>query len=564
MSEENAGREHVAQAPQAVVQTKRSFSIIWVVPIIALLIGGGLAYKAMSAKGPTITIAFETAEGLEANKTKIMFKDVEVGKVSEISLRDDLSGVVVNAEMHKGAEDFMTEGTQFWVVRARVAAGEVSGLGTLFSGAYIGINPSREGKHQRHFTGLEKPPVLTTDQPGQHFVLESKTLGSLDLGSPIYYRGIKVGKVVNYEFDEQAESVLINVFVDAPYHEKVRQNTRFWNASGIDLTMSASGIKVDTQSLVSILTGGVSFGLRQYDLPGKPAEDGRIFQLYPNQSSSEEKTYTLKEYFLMYFDQSVRGLSPGAPVEIKGIQVGEVVSVDLRFDRKNLDFRIPVLIILEPERLDILVTEEGNVLSGAAIGNELSAEQRAMSNLKNFQALIDKGFRAQLKTGSLLTGQLYIDIDFYPEAPPAKLVKEGDYPVFPTIPAPLEQIVQRVDNILNKVDQVPFDKIGKNLQAAIKELTATLAEIKVMSGQVNQETIPKVNATLANLQETLQGFQETLKGIDSTLGPDSALSYNTRTVTEELSMAIRSLRSLLEYLERNPQALILGKEGDKK
>ncbi|MBW2476977.1 MAG: MCE family protein, partial [Deltaproteobacteria bacterium] len=216
MSSESSLTPNTKNAPEAQIQTKRSFSVIWVVPIIALLIGGGLVFKALSEKGPTITIKFETAEGLEADKTKIKFKDVEVGKVVSIDLLDDLSGVVVKAEMSKEAEPFMTENTRFWVVRARVAAGEVSGLGTLFSGAYIGCSPSSEGKKQKHFTGLEKPPVLTEGLPGRHFVLEAETLGSLDIGAPVYYRGIKVGQVVQYDFDEQAEAVLIKVFINDP------------------------------------------------------------------------------------------------------------------------------------------------------------------------------------------------------------------------------------------------------------------------------------------------------------------------------------------------------------
>jgi len=558
MSEGNSEMKHAEQAPEAVVQTKRSFSIIWVVPIIALLIGGWLAFKAMSEKGPVITISFETAEGLEAGKTKIKFKDVEVGKVTEIDLDKDLLGVIVTVEMAPGSKHYLTDKTEFWVVRATVAAGKVTGLGTLLSGAYIGINPSIEGKETKHFKGLEKPPVLTEGLPGQHYTLEAHTLDSLDIGSPVYYRGIEVGQVVEYHFNEDAESVLIKVFVNAPYHEKVRQNTRFWNASGIDMTMDATGIKLNTQSFVSIMLGGVAFDLRQHDPPGEAAEKNHTFQLYPDQDSSKKESYEIKRYYVMYFDQSVRGLSPGAPVEIKGIQVGEVVSVKLQFDQGKLDFRIPVLITLEPERLDSVVTETGEVVTGEAKEDVLEEETSHTYDLDTrTRQLIEKGFRGQLKTGNLLTGQLYVDLDFYPEAPPAALEKVDGHTVFPTISAPLEQIVQKVDNILKKVEQVPFDKIGQELQGAVAELTSTLEEIKDISGKVNEETIPKVNASLDQLQETLNG-------IESTLGPDSALNYNARQVTTELALAIRSIRSLLEYLERDPQALILGKEGDKK
>jgi len=558
MSEENSEMKHAEQAPEALVQTKRSFSIIWVVPIIALLIGGWLTFKAMSEKGPVITITFETAEGLEAGKTMIKFKDVEVGKVTDIALNDDRSSVVVSAEMSTDSKPYLTDKTQFWVVRATVAAGKVSGLGTLLSGAYIGVNPSTEGEKTEHFTGLEKPPLVTAGMPGRHFILQSKELGSLDRGSPVYYRGIKVGQAVDYDFNHDRDGVDIKIFIEAPFHEKVLENSRFWNASGIDMTMDATGIKLDTQSLVSIMLGGMAFDLRQHDPPGKQAEKDHHFRLYPDQAGSKEETYDVKRYFVMYFDQSVRGLSPGAPVEIKGIPVGEVVSVKLQFDQNKLDFQIPVLIVLEPERLDALVTESGEAVEGVAKNEELERDTHHSYTLEvRSKKLIEKGFRAQLKTGNLLTGQLYIDLDFYPDAPPAKLEKVDGYTVFPTISAPLEQIVQRVDNIIKKVEQVPFDRIGQELQVAVTELAETLQELKGISGKVNDESIPKVNASLDQ-------FQETMKGIESTLGPDSALSYNTRQVMGELALAIRSVKSLLEYLERDPQALILGKEGDKK
>ncbi|PLX84456.1 MAG: paraquat-inducible protein B, partial [Desulfuromonas sp.] len=252
MSDERNQATTEEQLPKALVQTKQSFSVIWVVPLIALLIGGWLAYKAAAEKGPTITITFASADGLEADKTLIKFKDVEIGKVVRIELLNDLSGVIVTAEMQRDAEHYLTENTRFWVVRARVAAGEVSGLGTLFSGVYIGCSPSLEGRERHDLKGLEAPPVLTEGLPGRHFILEAKNLGSLDIGSPVYYRGIKVGQVVKYDFDDHAESVLIRVFIDAPYHHKVRENSRFWNASGVDITLDVTGVKLDTQSLATI------------------------------------------------------------------------------------------------------------------------------------------------------------------------------------------------------------------------------------------------------------------------------------------------------------------------
>jgi paraquat-inducible protein B len=556
MSEEVSGSHDDGKVPTAQVQTKRSFSIIWVVPIVALIIGGWLVYKSMSEKGPLITITFANADGLEAGKTKIKFKDVEVGKVTAIELLDDLSGVRLTAEMQKDSEKYMTENTQFWVVRARVAAGEVSGLGTLFSGAYIGCDPSLTGKQQRKFNGLEKPPVMTEGMPGAHFMLRSDTLGSLDVGSPVFYRGLKVGQVVEYNYDEVAEVILLKVFINAPFSEKVRDGSRFWNASGIDLTLNATGIKMDTQSLVSIVLGGIAFDLPKdaQAVEQAQANEGKTFRLYANRESSREEVYDIKRYFMMYFNQTVRGLSPGAPVEIRGIKVGEVVKVELEYDVKTHDFRVPVLVMIEPQRFNAIVTEKGTILTGEKAITKVAMHKEQTIRPK---LMVEKGLRATLKTGSLLTGQLFIDLDYYPEAAPATMVEEGGYQVFPTISTPLERIMERVEGILKKVDELPLDKIGQKTDGAIKDLNTLLKEFSAISGKINRETLPRVNGSLDELTTTLEG-------ISATFGPDSALSYNSREVMEELSMAIRSMRSLLDYLDRNPQALILGKEGDKK
>ncbi len=564
MSQEDSGVLSLPVTPEARIQTGRGFSIIWVVPIIALLIGGLLTYKAMSEKGPVITITFESAEGLEAGKTAIKYKDLEIGKVSKIELKDDLSGVVVTAEMRRDTERYMTDKTEFWVVRARVAAGEVSGLGTLFSGAYIGCNPASEGGPRQAFSGLDKPPVLTAGLPGSHFILQSASLGSLDLGSPVYYRGIKVGQVVDYNFDKTADSIQLKVFINAPFHEKVRQHTRFWNASGVDFTVDATGVKLNTQSLVSILLGGITFDT-QHDRPMAQAEENSTFQLFENYQSSTEKSYAIKRYYWLYFNQTVRGLSAGAPVEIKGIKIGEVVNVELQFDLRTEDFRIPVLIMIEPERIKALITKAGNVVKNEEVSSRILASQQDDQTHKRIQLLVDKGLRAQLKTGNLLTGQLYVDLDFYRDAMPEKLAIENGYLVLPTMPTPIMQVVDRLDHLLKAIEQIQFDKIGQSVETAVKDLSTLLVELKSLFNKINSETIPQINnETLPKINTSLDELKKTLAGIDQMLGADSALNYNTRKITDEFSTAIRSLRSLIELLERNPQALLLGKEGEKK
>ncbi len=520
-------------APVAEVRAKRVFSIVWVVPLAALVIGGWLAYKALLEKGPTITITFENAEGLEAGKTKIKFKDVEVGKVTNISLSKDLSRVEVTAELTKGAGPYMTEKTRFWVVRARVAAGEITGLGTLFSGAYIGIDPRKEGKPQKHFTGLEVAPVLTAGQPGRHFTLRAKDLGSLDIGTPVYYRKVKVGKAVSYEWDAEQDNLKFRVFIQAPFHEKVTKETRFYSASGVDVALDASGLRVNTESLVSIMLGGIAFETPVSMKTGEQAPEDFEFRLYPDRESTRQKEYVTKRYYLLYFEDDVGGLTSGAPVNFHGIKVGQVVDFSLQYNWKKRDFQIPVLIEIEPERIEQI---HGKAPKGSNFMDEF----------------VSRGLRAQLKTGNLLTGQKLVDLAFHPDAPPAKVRYEEAYPVVPTIPQPLHQLMASVENIVNRLEKVPTDEIGNDVKTAVKSLDNVLRRTDAMVGQINENTLPEITKTLEKLQTSLAEIE---KGY----GKDSSTNLELRKALDEIREAARSLRVLMEYLQRHPESLIRGK-----
>jgi len=508
--------------PEALVKTRSGVSIVWLIPLIAALIGGWLTWKAFSEKGPTITISFKSAEGMEAGKTKIRYKDVEIGQVEIIKLSDDLTHVVVTAQLVKDASVYLTDKTRFWVVRASVRAGQVSALGTLLSGAYIGIDPVTGGKSARHFQGLETPPVVTTGQPGHHFILKASRRGSLEVGAPVFYRQIQVGEVVAYDIGEDAESIDFKIFVHAPYDRKVRETTQFWNASGLDVSVTAEGIKVDTESLVSIMIGGIAFSASDSEAAGAAAPEGQVFHLYENRESAKKKEYAEKRRFLLYFDGSVRGLSPGAPVEFRGIKIGEVVDVKLEINVATRKFQIPVLIDLEPER----VTPSGQI---PAEWTKLDKQERQN---RIFDQLVAQGMRAQLKTGNLLTGKLIVDMDIYEKAKPVAIDYSGTYPVMPTVPTSLEEISSRVATILDKLDQFPIDRIGKNM-----------------------------DATLEGLQLTVTQTQKTLLALEKTLNTDSPLQQEMQQTLEELSGAARSLRLLADYLERNPEAILRGKQG---
>ncbi|MCD6585769.1 MAG: MCE family protein [Desulfobacteraceae bacterium] len=541
MREEQKKQMHSSQAAEAVIQTRRSISIVWIVPVVALIIGGWLVYKAISEKGPVITISFKTAEGLEAGKTKIKYKDVEIGLVDTISLSKNLSHVVLAANLIKGAERYLTDQTKFWVVRARLTASEVSGLTTLFGGAYIAIDPGKEGLAQTAFKGLERAPVVMTDLPGKHFLLKAEKLGSLDIGSPVYYRQIQVGQVSDYKLDEDGQHVTLNIFINEPHNRLIFKNSRFWNASGMDITMDSSGIKIDTQSIVSMMIGGIAFNTPVNLESVESAAENEVFVLYENQLAAQEETFQIKHYWVLNFEGSVRGLSPGAPVEFKGIPIGKVLDINPRFDMDlaGAKFSIPVLIETEPERylnMDKIKTGED--------------KQRLVNSL------VAKGLRAQLQTGNLLTGQLFVDMDFHPDTDVQKIDWSGKYPVMPTVQQPLEELSDMVSGLIARIETIPFEQMGSDVQAIIQNLNESTLLTKDLLQQFKAEVGPEALSTLVQANKTLAAMEDMLS-------PDSPLSREATRTLEELSGAARSMRVFMDYLERHPDALIYGKGEEK-
>ncbi|HSQ86948.1 MAG TPA: MlaD family protein [Desulfobacterales bacterium] len=534
MNEQQKEETGTLGAARAVVKPKKSISIVWIVPLVALFIGGWLAYKAITEKGPTITITFQSAEGLEAGKTKIKFKDVEVGQVEEIHLSEDLSQVIVTAQLTRDAKDYLSENTRFWVVRARVVGSGVSGLGTLFSGAYIGMDPGKHGNPSWSFKGLETPPIVTTDLPGRHFTLMAESLGSLDIGKPVYFRQIKVGQVVAYEMDKAGRAIYIKIFIHAPYHELVRSNTRFWNAGGLDVSVDANGIKVNTESLVTLMIGGIAFDTPMDPEPGPASRKDEIFRLYDKKEDIYKKTYVRKDRWLLYFEDSVAGLSVGAPVKFKGIQIGEVVDINLEFDYDAMAFRIPVIVEIEQERV---------ALTG----------KRTVTRERGVEMLVEKGLRAQLKQGNLLTGQLYINVDMYTDQPLRKIIYAGKYPEIPTIPAPIEEITRGITKIVDRLEKLPLEQIGKDLRETLAHLNKSTEQLSKIMQNLDETVVPVAT-------DTLERSQTTLTKLDRLLGAESPTGNELKRALTELADAARNISVLADYLGRHPESLVFGKD----
>ncbi|WP_322055330.1 PqiB family protein [Paraburkholderia bannensis] len=523
--------------PQIVQPRRWLPSLVWIVPLIAALIGVALVVKSVAMRGPTLTLTFLSAEGLEPGKTKVKYKDVEIGSVRAIKLSPNLSHVLVTVELTKDAENFASKDSRFWVVRPRVGAGGVSGLGTLLSGAYIGADAGRSHETASDFTGLETPPAVTIDEKGHRYSLHSKDLGSLDIGTPIFYRRIQVGQVTGYSLDKDGAGVTVQVFVSAPYDQYVGTNTRWWHASGVDVKLDASGFKVNTQSLATVVAGGLAFQQPSGSPMGSQAPDNATFALAADEGDAMKEPDGAPSRVVMYFNQSLRGLAVGATVDFRGIALGQVTDIGIEYDPKQRNFTMPVTMDLYPLRL---VRKN----RGGAAPTPGSPQDREF-----IQRLVERGLRGQLRNGNLLTGQLYIALDVFPNAPPAKYNLDSNPMELPTVQNSLEELQQQVADITKKLNQVPFDKIGNNLNESLKSANE-------LFGKVNDEILPQLHGTLEETQKTFHAAQATLQ-------QDSPLQSDVHQAMQELTRTLQSLNSLTDYLERHPESLLRGKSGDK-
>jgi paraquat-inducible protein B len=522
---------HATDAP---VRTRRRLSALWLVPLVAGAIAVWLAVVTLREQGPTVTITFKTAEGLEAGKTKVRYKDVEVGTVEEVRLSDELREVAAVAKLSKQVESFLREGTRFWVVRPRVGASGVSGLGTLLSGGYIGLDPG-EGQRTTTFTGLEDPPPIASDVPGRKLLLRAESLGSVDRDSPIYYRGLLVGQVLGHTFDDNRRTVTFEIFIHAPHDQLVRDTSRFWNASGFDVSVGAGGIEVSTESLQTIIAGGIAFDTPAIEVLGQPSAPGHEFRLYESRRKVDEPVYTMKVPYLAHFTSSVGGLHVGAPVEFAGIQVGSVTDVRLEYDVAKKSINVPVTFEVEPERVGV------------------RGERTQTAPYTGMRELVRQGLRAQLKSGDLLTGELIIDLGFHPDAVPAELQMAGSHPEIPSVPANLEAITRSVNQVLDKVADAPIDELVTDLRRTVQSLNELSIEMVPLTQSMRRMT--NVITT------TLTTADGTLRSIDDLTGRNSQLRRETSLLMTELTTAARSVRTLADYLGRHPEALIRGKQG---
>jgi paraquat-inducible protein B len=532
MSDTNQGPE-LPNLPSAIAHGSRRWvpQIIWIIPIIAVVVGLSLMYKAVVDHGPTITVAFKTGDGITAGKTFVKFKDVNIGLVKTVELSEDHQQVIAKIQLDQGAADSAKEDTRFWIVRPRISANGVSGLSTLLDGPFIAADLGKSEATREHFVALEVPPILTGDSPGREFILRAPTLGSHNVGTPVYFRRISVGQVIANDLDKDGKSVSIKIFINAPYDQYVINNTRFWNASGIDVTVNASGVQLQTESLIAVIAGGIAFEApqrhtdpqnliagddKQSDSSGLPKEGNllsdrakadTVFTLFDTRLIAMKQPDLRSQRFVINFKSSVRGLSVGAPVEFRGVNFGEVVNIETAMDPKTLEIIQPVEIFLYPDRLQVRSIKTGKILPPPT------------NEIERLQALIKKGMRAQLLTGSFLTGQKYIGIDIFPNAPKYTLDLSRNPLELPAIPNELDDVEKSLTSVIKNTDKL----------------------VKKLDNQI----IPQ--------------FDKTLKNVNTMTDGDSPLLIDMRDSLREITKAANSVKTLTDMLDQQPQSIIYGK-----
>lgn len=506
--------------------------LIWLIPLIALLIALSLAVKALLSHGPTIDVSFRTAEGLVAGKTTVRYKQVDIGVVRQIDLSDDRSHVIARIDLRKGASNFAAKDSRFWVVRPRIGTGGVSGIDTLLSGSYIEVDGGKSAEDKFEFTGLEVPPVISSDVPGKVFFLNADDLGSLDIGSPIYYRRINVGQITAYKLSDDGKNVELQTFIRAPYDKFVTTDARFWQASGIDVTLNASGFNLDTQSLASIVAGGIAFGFPESSHATTAANNSR-FNLWDSKGEALKEPDGQPRGVIMYFDHSLRGLTVGAPIDFMGIEIGNVKSINAEFYDHYKQIRMRVEAVIYPSRV-----ENGQALN---------------PNSEIFKDFIEHGWRAQMRTGNLLTGQNYIALDKFPKAKPATLqILSDDRVVIPTTPTELSGLQAQVSQIADKLTKFPLVEIGQDVRKTLNNMNTAIESTDKLVKQLDGKVAP-------GLQATLDDVRKTVRSSESILSSDAPLQQDVRKALQQMTRAAASLQLMSDYIEQHPESIIRGK-----
>ena len=541
-------QQQANQPEEAIVKPVRTVSKIWLVPIVAFFIGLWMVYYQWSNQGQLISIQFNTATGLEAGKTKIKTRDVDIGLVKNIELSEDLSGVIVTARMDKNIAPLLHADNQFWIVSPKVSLSGVSGLGTILSGPYINMATGIETQMSESFVALEAPPVTPAGTPGLHITLNSETEFAYKKGDPVIYKGIKVGEFEDIYFNFEERIVYYNTFIEAPYHTLVTTNTKFWDISGVQMELGASGVKVSTGSIETLLTNGVTFGIPDGMQQGEHVSERSFFDIHPNYQSASEERFKLRAEYVILVKDTIRGLQVGAPVEYRGLVVGKVLSINAIDNNQDglmeQEYDIPVVISIQPGR----VKQPDN-----ALGLALVRKQTTL--------WIERGLRATLKTGNLLTGALFVDLQHYADAPPFEAKSLQGYEVIPTITGEFSEITSKVTAILDNINEIKLKELSDNANNMLSQIADAAKTLQATANTADRLlTTVQEDKVSSALTDTL----ENISNLSKDFSADSETYGELNQTMQSLQRTLQELQPILMQLNNKPNSLIFtGASGTK-
>lgn len=526
---------------QAEISEMKSISKIWFIPIVAIFVALWMVYYQWSNEGPLITIEFNTAEGMQAGKTKIKSRNVDIGEVVDIELKDDSNGVLITARMSNSAEHLLVADSKFWVVSPQITHTGVSGLSTLISGVYIEIAPGKSEDEKSDFVALDDPPVTPVGTPGLHITLNSNDQFAYSKGDPIIYKGLTVGQFEDIYFNFDERVVYYNAFIKAPYHQLITNNTKFWDVSGLRIDLNADGLSVKTGNIETMLTNGVTFDVPKGMPFGEVITERSYFDIYANYEAADDQRYKESVNFVILVSETVRGLKVGAPVEYRGVHIGQVASTNLRVNNApdkliKEDFKIPVLISIHPARVG---------LPDDATGASLMSEQN--------KYWIQRGLKAVLRTGSLITGSLFVDLQHFHQQPIDKISQFEGYDVIPTVTGQFSQITDKAERFIDNLNSLPLNDLSHNANQLLIEVSETAQELQQLSASVEQLVGDVTKDKLsAQLIQTLKGINKLTQDLSSGSKGHQDVRETLRTLTDTM----QELKPLLNQLNSQPNSLI--------
>ncbi|MFT5759939.1 MAG: paraquat-inducible protein B [Alteromonadaceae bacterium] len=534
---------HNKDLPNAMIKSVSKISSIWLIPLVALAIGSWMILDTWQQQGPLITIEFSTAQGININETLVKLRDMPIGKVVDVKLNNALNGIIITARLDKKASALLTSDSQFWVVKPRISFGNISGLSTILSGAYIELSPGSDLTLASSFKGHENPPLTPFGTPGLHVTLDSNSDHAFDIGDPVLYRGNKVGRIEYVHFNSDKGKLYYNVFIDAPYDELITTNTRFWEVKGIEVDISAEGVKFNTGTLETLLSGGVAFDVPSYLSKGEVITERAYFSIYPNKEKVNERLYNVGQNYMVLFSQTIRGLKPGAVVEYKGIKIGEVVRTDIDYPEVN-DFLskqtlLPVMIKITPGRLGLQDNEMG-----------------VYKSHQDMKKWISQGLHAVLNIDNLLTGNMYIELKYH-NIVHNEAKTYGDLLLIPTADSELKQLFTRISNIVNTLDDLPFKNVLDSANMALNTMSNAMKNFD--SASVEVATLlkdPQSQTLIAQLNQTLISVEHLTRSYTDGSKTNQQLNYLLQTIEH----TVKALTPLLIQLKMQPNSLIFSGE----